>query len=88
LTVVGTDISGTLTVQPGQRATITLTVPSVSPPPPPPPPQNLTPSSGELEALRQQLTQLQQQIAQISGDRDRLAMVLSQIKQVIQNAGL
>jgi hypothetical protein len=89
LTVVGTDVSGTLTVQPGQQANIMLTVPSAPPPPPPPPQQNLTPpSSGDLDAVRQQVTQLQQQLAQIGGDRDRLAAVLSQIKQVIQNAGL
>ena len=79
LTVVGTNVSAELTVQSGQQANLTLTLP-VAPPPSPP--------TAELEALRQQVAQLQQQLAQVGSERDQLRALLAQIRLLIQNAGL
>ncbi len=82
LTVVGTNVSGSVAVTAGQQAFITLIVPA-------------TPTDPAIPALQQQiaqlqaqLAQLQQQLTQATTERDRLRGVLTQIKQIIQSSGV
>lgn len=77
LTVVGTNVTASVLVSAGQQANISLTLPTGG-----------TPPGNELENLKQQIAQLQQQLEQANSERVKLSAVLAQIKQALQNAGM
>jgi hypothetical protein len=79
LTVVGTSVTATVSVQAGHQSSVTLVVPANP---------DVEALKRQIVALQAQVGQLQQQLTQASTDRDRFKAALTQIKQVIQDAGL
>jgi hypothetical protein len=83
LTVAGTAVSASVTVAAGQQASVTLNLPAE-----PPPSDEIANLQRQIAALQAQIAALTQQLADANAAQAKLADVLNQIKQVIQNAGM
>jgi hypothetical protein len=74
LTVSGTSVSASVKVSAGQQAQVSLAIPPGS--------------NDDINALKQQIAQLQQQLNQAAADRDKYKNALLQIKGTVQGTGV
>jgi hypothetical protein len=86
LTIAGTAVSAAVTVVAGQQASVTLDLPAEQPPPPPG--DEIAKLERQIADLQAQIAALTRQLADANAAHAKLADVMNQIKQVIQNAGM